>query len=76
MLRCGLSELKLLRVTMSRGSSVWEFFDISAADNSRACCKICKVVVSRGNAALGSKSYNTSNLRFVNHLNKMTVENL
>ena len=60
---------------MSRGSSVWEFFDISAADNSRACCKICKVVVSRGNSALGSKSYNTSNLRkHLQHVHKQQWE--
>ena len=70
----------VVKVKMSRSSPVWEFFEVSAADDSRANCKICKLSISRGKSsstALGSKSYNTSNLRkHLEHTHKQQWEKI
>ena len=50
-------------VTMARRvtSGIWKHFSVNAADESKACCKICEESVSRGGRS--TQSYNTSNLR-------------
>ena len=55
---------------MSRSSVVWEFFDVSAVDESKAKCKLCKSLISRGGK--GTATYNTSNL--MKHLDKTHSE--
>ena len=41
-------------------SGIWKHFSVNAANESKACCKICEESVSRGGRS--AKSYNTSNL--------------
>jgi len=55
---------------MSRNSAVWEFFEVSAVDKSKAKCKLCNSLLSRGGK--GTSSYNTSNL--IKHLDKAHSE--
>jgi len=50
----------------SCNSIVWEFFDVSAADESKAKCKLCQSLISHGGK--GTSTYNTSNL--MKHLDK------
>ncbi|KAL0818844.1 hypothetical protein ABMA28_008164 [Loxostege sticticalis] len=45
--------------TSKHKSAIWNHFEISTIDNSKAICLYCKEKVSRG---INSKSYNTSNL--------------
>lgn len=45
--------------TSKHKSAIWNHFEISTIDNSKAICLYCKENVSRG---INSKSYNTSNL--------------
>jgi len=55
---------------MSRNSVVWEFFDVSAVNQSKAQCKLCNALLSRGGK--GSSTYNTSNL--IKHLDQRHQE--
>lgn len=45
-------------------SVVWKFFKVNDGDNSKADCKFCSAILSRGGAK--SSSFNTSNL--IKHL--------
>ena len=50
--------------------SLWEFYEVSTVDSSKAKCKICSFMISRGGKA--SVTYNTSNM--IKLLEKMHVE--
>lgn len=55
---------------MSSNSIVWEFFDVSAVDESKAKCRLCNSMISHGGK--GTATYNTSNL--MKHLDKTHSE--
>ena len=64
-----VTEIKFVKMSQKR-SPLWIYFDVSPTDPSKAKCKLCDVLVSRGNVI--PKKMTTKNLD--DHLRKHSKE--